>query len=55
MKLAVSHYEKDALTWWHQYCATHPYATNTSDWENFKTEIEYAFKDVDKEHRLYRY
>ena len=52
VKLAVTRCEKDALTWWRQYCATHPDAINSTDWEDFKIEIEHAFEDVDKELRL---
>ena len=31
-----------------------PDAINSTDWEDFKIEIEHAFEDVDKELRLRR-
>ena len=54
MKLAVTRCEKDALTWWRQYCATHRDALISTDWDDFKSELEHAFEDVDKELKLRR-
>ena len=53
VKLAVAYCEKDALTWWHQYYATHPNAINTTDWDDSKLDIEDAIEDLDKELRLH--
>ena len=54
VKLAVSRLEKDALTWWRQYVVANPAALTALDWDDFRSAIEAAFDDVDKELKLRR-
>ena len=52
VKLAVSRFEKDALSWWRQYVSQNNNAFASLDYDTFKNEIGSAFKDTDKELRL---
>ena len=37
---------------WHQFNASYTNSLTTTDWQDFKAEVEYAFKYVDKKLKL---